>query len=101
MVPASQFAKEIKEIKTLQRILGKKTVENEILREAVGVQPLRKLDYALAIAAGGRPLKRVCEVLGVAHSGATARRARPVNWRDARSARRMDDAGLVTEQRHD
>jgi transposase len=35
VVPASQFAEALREIKALQRILGKKTLENEILREAV------------------------------------------------------------------
>src|SRR5215510_5328171 len=35
VVPASQFAEALQEIKTLQRLLGKKTQEVEILREAV------------------------------------------------------------------
>lgn len=35
VVPASQLAEALREIKALQRILGKKTLENEILREAV------------------------------------------------------------------
>jgi len=35
VVPASQLAQALKEIKELQRMLGKKTMENEILREAV------------------------------------------------------------------
>lgn len=35
VVPASQFAEAMREIKALQRLLGKKTLENEILREAV------------------------------------------------------------------
>tara|TARA_Y100000296_G_C5086880_1_gene212833 strand:- start:150 stop:371 length:222 start_codon:yes stop_codon:yes gene_type:complete len=35
VVPASELAAAIKEIKELQRLLGKKTMENEILREAV------------------------------------------------------------------
>jgi transposase len=35
VVPASQFAEALKEIQALQRLLGKKTLENEILREAV------------------------------------------------------------------
>ncbi|AEK60926.1 hypothetical protein CFU_1094 [Collimonas fungivorans Ter331] len=41
----------MKEIKELQRILGKKTRENEILRE---VRSLKKLDWALAISAARR-----------------------------------------------
>lgn len=35
VVPASQFAEAMREIKALQRLLGKKTLENEILKEAV------------------------------------------------------------------
>lgn len=35
VVPASQFAEALREIKALQRLLGKKTMENEILKEAV------------------------------------------------------------------
>ncbi len=35
MVPASELADALKQIRELQRMLGKKVVENEILREAV------------------------------------------------------------------
>lgn len=35
VVPASQLTAAIREIKALQRLLGKKTLENEILKEAV------------------------------------------------------------------
>jgi putative transposase len=44
-------------------------------------------------------MKSVCDVLGVARSAASARRARPVHWRDGRSARHMDDEGLAAELR--
>ena len=44
-------------------------------------------------------MKPVCEVLGVARSGATARRARPADWRDGRSTRRTNDEDLVGELR--
>lgn len=44
-------------------------------------------------------MKPVCEVLGVARSGVTARRARPADWRDGRSARRTNDEDLVGELR--
>ncbi len=55
------------------------------------------MDSALAIVAGGRPVKQVCEVLGVARSNITAKLARPTDWRDGRTARRTNDAGLVEE----
>ncbi len=35
VVPASKLASAIKQIKELQRLLGKKTMENELLKEAV------------------------------------------------------------------
>ncbi|CBJ43737.1 transposase; IS2 insertion element repressor [Ralstonia solanacearum CFBP2957] len=35
VVPASELAEALKQIRELQRMLGKKTMENEILREAV------------------------------------------------------------------
>jgi len=35
VVPASELAKALQEIKALQQVLGKKTMENEILKEAV------------------------------------------------------------------
>ena len=45
-------------------------------------------------------MKQVCEVLGVARSNVAAKRARAADWRDGRSARQTDDAGLVEEIRH-
>lgn len=35
VVPASELAVAMKQIKELQRLLGKKTMENELLKEAV------------------------------------------------------------------
>lgn len=39
VVPASELAAARAEIAKLQRVLGKKTLENEILKEAVDTQP--------------------------------------------------------------
>ncbi|WP_288845551.1 IS3 family transposase [uncultured Paraburkholderia sp.] len=99
VVPASELSDALKQIRELQRLLGKKTMENEILREAVEVAKSPKMDCALTIIAGGRPVKQVCDVLGVARSNVTARLARPANWQDGRSARKTDDAGLVEDIR--
>lgn len=41
-MPASELGDALKQIKELQRLLGKKTMENEILREAVEVMKSRK-----------------------------------------------------------
>jgi transposase len=42
VVPASELNDALKQIKELQRLLGKKTMENEILKEAVEVMKSRK-----------------------------------------------------------
>jgi transposase len=42
VVPASELGDALKQIKELKRLLGKKTMENEILREAVEVMKSRK-----------------------------------------------------------
>jgi transposase len=42
VVPASKLSDALKQIRELQRLLGKKTMENEILREAVEVMKSRK-----------------------------------------------------------
>ncbi|TPQ44531.1 IS3 family transposase [Burkholderia ubonensis] len=94
VVPASELAAAIKE---LQRLLGKKTLEVEILKEAVEWGRSLKPDCALALAAGGRPMKTVCEVLGVARSAVAVKRVRSSDWRDGRRARVTNDAGLVEE----
>ena len=44
-------------------------------------------------------MKPVCDVLGVARSAASARRARPAHWRDGRSIRSRDDTALIAELR--
>uniref|UniRef100_UPI0040539580 IS3 family transposase n=1 Tax=Niveibacterium sp. SC-1 TaxID=3135646 RepID=UPI0040539580 len=99
VVPASELSDALKQIRELQRLLGKKTMENEILREAVEVMKSPKMDCALALVAGGRPVKPVCDVLGVARSNLSAKLSRSAGWRDRRTARVTDDAGLVEEIR--
>ncbi|BAK76796.1 transposase [Pseudogulbenkiania sp. NH8B] len=42
VVPASELAEAMKQIRELQRLLGKKTMEAEILKEAVEVARSRK-----------------------------------------------------------
>ncbi|MGF6507697.1 transposase [Paraburkholderia sp. 32] len=42
VVPASELSDALKQIRELQQLLGKKTMENEILREAVEVAKSRK-----------------------------------------------------------
>ena len=42
VVPASELSEALAQVRELQRMLGKKTMENEILREAVDVMKSRK-----------------------------------------------------------
>jgi transposase len=42
VVPASELSDALAQVRELQRLLGKKTMENEILREAVDVMKSRK-----------------------------------------------------------
>ncbi|WP_211222765.1 IS3 family transposase [Paludibacterium yongneupense] len=99
VVPASELASAIKQIRELQRLLGKKTMENEILKEAVEIARAKKLDCALTLIAGGRPVAPVCASLGLARSNVIRRVSRPVDWRDGRSCRPSDDSELVEEIR--
>ena len=62
-----------RQIRQLQRVLGKKTLENEILREAVKLAH-KKTDLAVAVVVGRAfAVKRVADVLGVSRSQLTER----------------------------
>jgi hypothetical protein len=69
-----------------ERILGKKTLENEILRDAVELS-VEKVDRPLALAAQGDAVKTVCDTLGVARSNLNQRRCSPADCVDGRSDR--------------
>ncbi|MHC8285456.1 IS3 family transposase [Pseudomonas sp. XS1P51] len=96
VVPASELSDALKQIRELQRMLGKKTMEAEILKEAVEIARSRKLDCALTLVAGGRPVKLVSECLGVARSQLTVRIKQSVSPKVRRS-RALNDADLVVE----
>ncbi|MCF5780348.1 IS3 family transposase, partial [Pseudomonas poae] len=96
VVPASELSDALKQIRELQRMLGKKTMEAEILKEAVEIARSRKLDCALTFVAGGRPVKLVSECLGVARSQLTVRIKQSVSLK-VRRRRPVDDADLVVE----
>ncbi len=53
VVPASELADALKQIRELQRMLDKKTMENEILREAVEYGRAKKCMVRPSLAAGG------------------------------------------------
>jgi len=52
VVPASELADALKQIRELQRMLGKKTMENEILREAVEYSRAKNVWSAPVLQAG-------------------------------------------------
>ncbi|QOT82057.1 transposase (plasmid) [Cupriavidus basilensis] len=94
VVPASELSDALRQVRELQRLLGKKTMESEIPREAVEVM---KCENGLRAHphCRGRPVKGVCEVLGVARPNVAEKLARPAGWQDGRYARKTDDAGLI------
>nr|WP_312483368.1 IS3 family transposase [Pseudomonas sp.] len=98
VVPASELNDALKQIRELQRMLGKKTIEAEVLKEAVEIARSRKLDCALTIIAGGRPVKLVSESLGVSRSQLTVRLKQGTQPK-ARRARHSDDTTVVAEIR--
>lgn len=68
VVPASELSEALKQIRELQRILGKKTVEAEILKEVLEIARSRKWIVHSPPVAGGRPDKLISECLGVVRS---------------------------------
>ncbi|MEB0047542.1 MULTISPECIES: IS3 family transposase [unclassified Pseudomonas] len=96
VVPASELSDALKQIRELQRMLGKKTMEAEILKETVEIARSRKLDCALTLVAGGRPVKLVSECLGVARSQLTVRIKQSVSPK-VRRRRLVNDTELVAE----
>ncbi|WP_237170324.1 IS3 family transposase [Pandoraea thiooxydans] len=93
VVPASELAAARAQIAQLQRMLGKKTMEAEILREAVEIARGKKVDCALTLIGQGRPVKPVCVVLGVARSHVVDLLKRPADWVDARVLAKADPIG--------
>ncbi|MEG0557732.1 MAG: IS3 family transposase [Comamonas sp.] len=102
VVPASELAAARAEIAKLQRVLGKKTLENEILKEAVEIAGSKKVDCALTLVARGRSMMSVCLALSVARSNLHVRHHRADDWQDDRSSRTPahDEALLADIRRH-
>lgn len=91
MVPLSQLATAMSEIKALRAELDRRNTENQILRRAIDLAP--KVECALSLVAEGCPVKTVCDVLGVARSNINERLAR------TRSSGRPLTSGEQTNQR--
>ncbi|KAB2704512.1 IS3 family transposase [Ochrobactrum sp. WV_118_8] len=77
VVPASEYRALQNQVKELQRLLGKKTMEGEILKEALEIATgFKKTDVALALSSERDfRMKTVCETLGVARSNIATRAA--------------------------
>ncbi|WP_410028251.1 IS3 family transposase [Klebsiella pneumoniae] len=92
VVPASELTAALKQVRELQRLLGKKTMEVEILKEAVEYGQSRKLDSARALVAKGRGIAQVSRTMGVSRAQLSLRIKRSADWQDRRCHRRNDDA---------
>uniref|UniRef100_A0A0D2ZWE1 Integrase catalytic domain-containing protein n=1 Tax=Brassica oleracea var. oleracea TaxID=109376 RepID=A0A0D2ZWE1_BRAOL len=80
VVPASELAAAMKQIKELQRLLGKKTMENELLKEAV--------EY-------GRAKKWIAHAPLLPGDG-----ERTDDWMDGRRSRHTDDTDVLLRIHH-
>ncbi|WP_235697935.1 IS3 family transposase [Cereibacter sphaeroides] len=81
-------------IRELERQLGRKTLEVEILREALDKSRFKKTDLACAVAVEGRfPVKAVAETLGVARSNLIERLQGKTKPR--RRYQKVQDAAVV------
>jgi transposase len=65
VVPASDYRAMEAQVRELQRLLGKKTMENELLREAVSRAAAQKTAVALDLLTGGWTLRAVADAVGV------------------------------------
>ncbi len=95
VVPASELASAMKQIKELQRLLGKKTMENELLKEAVEYGRQKKKDSARALVAGGWQIGLVSRCLRISRAQLHAIVSRSKNWQDRRRKRKPDDTDAL------
>ena len=94
VVPASELVAAIKQIRELQRLLGKKTMENEILKEAVEVGRAKN-GLRMRPCCRGRRLRAVSQALGVSRAQLSVHVHRKPGWRDGRQHRQRDDSALL------
>ncbi|HCB4034059.1 TPA: IS3 family transposase, partial [Escherichia coli] len=100
VVPASELAAAIKQIKELQRLLGKKTMENELLKEAVEYGRAKKLDSARALIARGWGVSLVSRCLRVSRAQLHVILRRTDDWMDGRRSRHTDDTDVLLRIHH-
>uniref|UniRef100_UPI003D81C434 IS3 family transposase n=1 Tax=Escherichia coli TaxID=562 RepID=UPI003D81C434 len=100
VVPASELAAAMKQIKELQRLLGKKTMENELLKEAVEYGRAKKLDSARALIARGWGVSLVSRCLRVLRAQLYVILRRTDDWMDGRRSRHTDDTDVLLRIHH-
>ena len=86
VVPASELAAAMKQIKELQRLLGKKTMENELLKAVEYGRA--KVDSARALIARDGELSLVSRCLRVSRAQLHVILRRADDWKDGRRSRR-------------
>ncbi|EEY8306102.1 IS3 family transposase [Escherichia coli] len=100
VVPASELAAAMKQIKELQRLLGKKTMENELLKEAVEYGRGKKVDSARALIARGWRVSFVSRCLRVSRAQLHVILRRADDWKDGRRSRHTDDTDVLRRIHH-
>jgi transposase len=65
VIPASEYRVLQNHVKELQRLLGKKTMEGEFLKEALEIATGQKISVALALVSEGGSRSRRCARLWV------------------------------------
>ncbi|HCN7840307.1 TPA: IS3 family transposase [Escherichia coli] len=100
VVPASELAAAMKQIKELQRLLGKKTMENELIEEAVEYGRGKKVDSARALIARGWGVSLVSRCLRVSRAQLHVILRRTDDWKDGRRSRHSDDTDVLLRIHH-
>ncbi|EPH0539903.1 IS3 family transposase [Klebsiella pneumoniae] len=100
VVPSSELAAAMKQIKELQRLLGKKTMENELLKEAVEYGRGKKVDSARALIARGWGVSFVSRCLRVSRAQLHVILRRTDDWKDGRRSRHTDDTDVLRRIHH-
>ncbi|HHY7593755.1 TPA: IS3 family transposase [Escherichia coli] len=100
VVPASELAAAMKQIKELQRLLGKKTMENELLKEAAEYGRGKKVDSARALIARGWGVSLVSRCLRVSRAQLHVILRRTDDWMDGRRSRHTDDTDVLLRIHH-
>jgi transposase-like protein len=98
VVPASEYRALEAQVRELHRLLGKKAMENELLREAVSrAAGPKKTTIALDLVAAGWTVSAVAEAVGIARPHLSAMRHRPASRLRGRPP--LPDAELVADIR--